>query len=169
MSSPTSEAKKRPWKLHPELHSEEARRAAAVVLDVLAGVRTPADAASALGVTPLRYLALERRGIEGLLGACERRARGPRRSAERELAILKRESSRLERENARSAALLRVAQRALGLRGTQTKGPAKDARGRKRRKPTVRALRVAAALRTSTAALTSVENAQGGGDNERPA
>lgn len=164
MPRSTSDAKKAPWKLHPELHSDDARQKAAAVLDVLAGVRTPAEAAAAVALTPLQYLALERRAIGGLLGACERRARGPRRSPEREVAELKREAKRLERENARSAALLRIAQRALGLRAPEPKRPAKDARGRKRRKPMVRALRIAAALR-EPAAPAAVENASGGGDN----
>lgn len=164
MPQSASDAKKTPWRLHPELHSEEARRSAAMVLDVLAGVRTPADAASALTLTPLRYLALERRAIEGLLGACERRPRGPRRSPECEVAALKREATRLERESARSTALLRIAQRTLGLRTAEPKRPAKDARGRTRRKPMVRALRVAAALRAATTPAP-VEKTSGGGDN----
>jgi hypothetical protein len=164
MSQAARDAKKAPWKLHPELHSDEARRKAATVLDVLAGVMTPAEAAAAVTLTPLQYLALERRAIEGLLGACERRTRGPRRSPEREVAELKREVKRLGRENARSAALLRITQRALGLRAPEPKPAAKDARGRKRRKPMVRALRAAAALRASTESAP-VETGSAGGDN----
>ena len=165
MARASRSAKKSPWKLHVELHSEGARRAAAMVLDVLAGVRSPAGAAEALGVTPLRYLALERRALEGLLGGCEPRSRGPRRSAEHEAAALRRDKVRLERESARNAALLRIAQRTFGLRATQCdKRPDKGSRGRKRRKPTVRALRVAQKLRATP--IVPVDNPGDGAEND---
>jgi len=156
---------KRPWRLQPELHSEEARRVAAVVLDVLAGVRTPADAASALAVSQPRYLALETRALTGMLAACERRGKGRRCSSEREIVELRRKAARLERESARNAALLRMAQRAFGLRAVEKPRPTKDARGRKRRKPSVRALRVATALRVTP---TPVEVPVTEGDNGPP-
>lgn len=150
-----------PWKFRPELHSQEARRNAAVVLEVLAGACTPAEAAAALAVSQPRYFALEARALEGLVAACERRAHGPRQGPERQIARLKRETSRLQREGARTAALLRIAQRALGLRAIEQKRPAKDAAGRRRRKPSVRALRAARALRSPPA----VESVTTGGDN----
>jgi hypothetical protein len=137
-----------------------------MVLDVLAGVRTPANAASALAVSQPRYLALETRALAGLLAGCERRARGPKCSPEREIVGLKRETARLERESARNAALLRIAQRALGLRAVVKPRPTKDARGRKRRKPSVRALRIAGALRVTP---TPVADTGAGGDNGPPA
>jgi hypothetical protein len=138
-----------PTKLSLEGRSQEARLMAAVILEVLAGVRTPTDAAVALSVSLPRYYALEVRALEGLLQACERRPRGPRRSAERELGKLRREGERLKREAARAQALLRVAQRAVGLRSAEAAKPAADASGKKRRKrrPTTRALRAAELLR----------------------
>jgi hypothetical protein len=148
-----------PTKLRPEAQSQEARRVAAVVLEVLGGSRTPTDAAAALSVSLPRYYALETRALEGLLEACERRSRGPRRSAEREIGRLRREVARLERESARSQALFRVAHRALGLRPPERPGPSKGKR--RRRQPVVRALRAAALIRPAGAAPENT--AQGGG------
>src|SRR4030095_4001157 len=56
----------------------EAGRLCVVILEVLAGVRTPTDAAGTLGVSPPRYYALESRALGGLLEACPRRPQGPR-------------------------------------------------------------------------------------------
>ena len=142
-----------PTKLSLEGRSQEARHMAAAILEVLAGVRTPTDAAGALGVSLPRYYALEVRALEGLLLACERRPRGPRRSAEREVGKLRREMERLQREAARAQALLRAAQRAVGLRPPDTAKPKADPSGKKRRRrrPTTRALRAVALLRCSVA------------------
>ena len=52
------------------------RRLAAVILDVLAGSRTPPQAAEALGVSLPRYYQLEARALGGLVAACESRPRG---------------------------------------------------------------------------------------------
>ena len=41
----------------------EARRSAAVILEALAGMRTPAGAACALGIRPQRYYLLEERAV----------------------------------------------------------------------------------------------------------
>jgi hypothetical protein len=138
-----------PAKLSLEGRSQEARLMAAAILEVLAGVRTPTDASGALGVSLPRYYALEVRALEGLLQACERRPRGPRRSAERELGKLRRDVERLKREAARSQALLRASQRAVGLRFPEAAKPKADPSGKKRRKrrPTTRALRAVELLR----------------------
>src|SRR5712691_12970934 len=66
--------------------SAEARKRAALILEVLAGVRTPAQAATALGVSLPGYYQWESRGLRGLLAGCESKPRGPGRSLERELA-----------------------------------------------------------------------------------
>jgi len=124
---------------------------AAAILEVLAGVRTPTDAAGAVGVSLPRYYALETRALEGLLKACERRPRGRVRDQERECAKLRREVGRLEREAARAQALLRAAQRAVGLRSLEASKPKAEALGKRRRKrrPTARALRVVGMLRAA--------------------
>ncbi len=63
---------------------------------------------------------------------------------------LQKELEQARRESARQQALVRVAQRSLGLKPSSTpneKTPAKDRSGRRKRKPTVRALKAAAVLR----------------------
>jgi hypothetical protein len=47
--------------------SVEAHRRAAVILEVLAGVRGPSEAATALGVTVSHYYVLERKALAGLV------------------------------------------------------------------------------------------------------
>jgi hypothetical protein len=125
--------------------SRQAKLVAAAVLEVLAGQRTPAQAAAALAVSLPRYYQLEGRALRGLLGACEPRPGGPRRDAERELVGLRQERARLERELARQQALVRLAQRAVGLPAPPAK-PA-QAPGKRRRRPTARAAPVVARLR----------------------
>lgn len=95
--------------------SATARRQAAVILEVLAGVRRPSEAAHVLGISLPRYYQLERRALVGLLGACEPAPRGPRVDLSRQLAALERENRRLRRECDRQQALVRMAERSLGL------------------------------------------------------
>jgi hypothetical protein len=128
--------------MRPPDASREAKRLAAVVLDVLAGARTPPQAAEALGVSLPRYYQLEARALGGLLGACESRPRGRRPDAGAELACARKELERLKRELARSQALVRLTQRAVGV---APPAPAKP--GKRKRKPLVRALRRAEQLR----------------------
>jgi hypothetical protein len=51
--------------------SPQARRLAAVILEVLAGLRGPTEAAQAAGVSVPRYYAVEARALQGLLKSCE--------------------------------------------------------------------------------------------------
>src|SRR5438552_11350588 len=96
-------------------HSREAQRWAAVILEVLAGERTPAQAAAALSVSLPRYYQVETRGLRGLVAGCEARPRGPGRNLDRELAALRRQHERLQRELQRQQTLVRMAQRTIGL------------------------------------------------------
>ncbi len=123
----------------------EAKRLCAIVLEVLGGVRTPTDAAGALGVSVPRYYALEARGLRGLLRACQRRQRGRRRTAESELTHLRLDLERVTKERDRLGALLRTSQRALGISAPPKPLPARS--GKRRRRPAVRALRASKALR----------------------
>jgi hypothetical protein len=125
--------------------SREARRLAAAILEVLAGVRTPAQAAAALGLSLPRYYQVEGRALHGLVTACEARPRGRAPGVDKELSTLRRQQQRLQREVARQQALVRLAQRAVGL--PPPAPPPGNARGKKRRRPTARALRVAQHLR----------------------
>jgi len=131
--------------------SERARQVAAVVLEVLGGTRSVAEAASVLGVSPPRYYALEAQALAGLVHGCEPRGKGHRHApgAEQELQSLKQEQARLTREHARLQALYRGLLRTTG--GRPPAPPARDAAGRKRRQPMVRALRHVATLRTPPA------------------
>ncbi len=99
----------------PLAGSSPARRQAALILEVLAGVRRPSEAAQALQTSLPRYYQLERRALLGLLAACEPSPRGPRVDPTRQLAALERENRRLKRECDRQQALVRMAGRALGL------------------------------------------------------
>jgi hypothetical protein len=124
--------------------TSDAKRLAAAILEVLGGVRLPSDAASALSISLPRYYQLEVRALNGLLEACEPRPIGRVRSVESELALAQREVATLKRECSRQQALVRLAQRTVGLTAPQPPKP--GPKGRKRRLPTVRALRALAVL-----------------------
>lgn len=129
--------------------SRDAKQRAAAILEVLGGLRTPADAAQALSVSLPRYYLLEQTALEGLVKACEPRNRGPRVSADKQLGRLEREVERLRRDSARQQALLRAAQRTMGLSPPAPVKPATKVSGRRRkRRPTARALKAAAALKS---------------------
>ena len=71
--------------------SQQAKRQAAAILEVLAGARTPTQAAQVLSVSLPRYYQLEERALRGLLQACEPKPKGRVRSAASELASLRQE------------------------------------------------------------------------------
>ncbi len=131
--------------------SPDARKVAAAILDVLGGMRTPTTAAQAVGVSLHRYYALESRAIEGLVKACEPRPKGRTLSPDKDHAVLRKQVEQLKRECERRQALLRVAQRTVGLSLPEPKP------GKRRRKPVVRALKAAAVLRSEPAATEPVE------------
>jgi hypothetical protein len=126
--------------------SREARRLAAAILEVLAGVRTPAQAATAVGLSLPRYYQVEGRALQGLVAACEAKPRGRGAAKDKELSTLRRQQQRLQREVARQQALVRLAQRAVGL-PPPAPPPASVKANKRRRRPTARALRVAQHLR----------------------
>jgi hypothetical protein len=153
---------------------------AAVILEVLAGLRTPAGAASALGIGLPRYYAWEQRAVQGLVAACAPLPRGRVTSPDRRLAALERELATARRELARHQALARTAQRALGLPAVADPRPpgrlAREAKGsgpeastpaqrRRHRRPAVRALRAARLLRDADSSggdsPIAVQNGQG--------
>lgn len=120
--------------------SREAQRVAAAILEVLAGMRTPGQAAEALGLSQARYFQLETRAMHALVESCESRPRGRVRGVDQELATLRRQHERVQRDLARQQALVRLAQRSIGLAAPAPVPPAKKG-GKKRRRPVVRALR----------------------------
>lgn len=146
----------------PAPGTREANKLAVAILDVLAGSRLPAQAADSVGISLPRYYQLEQRALNAIVQACEPRAKGPRRNPERQTAQLERQIGRLTQELSRQQALVRAAQRTIGLappapaRPAQAKGSVKDSlagspKSKRRRKPTVRALKAAQRLREAVA------------------
>jgi hypothetical protein len=132
-------------------HTPEARRLAAAILEVLAGARTPAEAAGALALSVPRYYQLESQALRGLLAACEAKPKGRQVGSARELGVLRQDNERLRREVGRQQALVRAAQRAIGLAAPAPVKPS----GKKPRRRVARALGVAARLRQErSSALT---------------
>jgi hypothetical protein len=126
----------------------EAKRMAAAILEVLAGARTPTEAATALSLSVPRYYQVEAQALRGLLQACEPKPRGRVRSVETEVKTLSKENQRLQRELTRHQALARAAQRAVGL---SPPTPVVNKAGKKPRKRRVaRALSVAERLKQET-------------------
>jgi hypothetical protein len=139
-------------KLDPRGASREARQLAAAILEVLAGVRAPLAAAQLLGISLPRYYAMEMRALQGLLVSCEPRPRGRVRTPASQLASLQRECEQLRRDCARQQALVRAAQRTIGLTTSSAvpnKGRPSDHK-RRSRKPTARALKVVRVLQEQT-------------------
>ena len=142
--------------------SREAQRFAAAILEVLAGVRTPTDAAAVLGVSVPRYYLWEQRALEGLVAACEPRPVGRAAGWRHQLAVLEKEVARLKQDCARQQALVRASQRTIGLAAQPSpaiKSAAKSAskaaakagngaaaRAKRKRRPVARALIAAATL-----------------------
>jgi hypothetical protein len=132
-----------------EQSSRQARLLAAAILEVLAGLRNPAQAAAAVGLSLQRYYQLESRALRGLLEACESKPCGRRRDATgRELTTLRQQVARLQREVTRQQTLVRLAQRSIGLPATPAT-PARPAKkgGKRRRRTCARAVPVVARLR----------------------
>ncbi len=123
----------------------DARRRAAQILEVLAGLRTPAQAAEVLGLRVVRYYALERRAVAGMVAALDPKDRRQRRSQRRELSERDRQIHDLSRENTRLAALLRAAQRGVCVEPGKPPGKAPPG-GQPTRRPRARALTLARTL-----------------------
>ncbi len=133
--------------------TREANRMAVVILEVLAGVRSPNEAAKVLEITAPRYYQLETRALGGLIEALEPRPIGKQPTPETRIAKLERALAESRRECGRQQALVRAAQRTLGIKAapqSQAKQTTKDRAGRKKRRPTVRALKAVKALTADT-------------------
>jgi len=127
----------------------EARRRAALVLEVMGGLSTPTEAAKAGGMSLPRYYALEKRALEGLVSACAvPKRKGRQRSPAKEMDRLREQVKRLEREASRNLAMARAAQRAAGVAPPSPPKAGRDeGKKRKKRRPSARALLAAQALR----------------------
>lgn len=119
-----------------------ARQSAAVILAVLSGECSLAEATRQLGVSLTRYYGLERQGLQGLVVALET----PRER--RRIAVAARHHLRLEQEVLRLQALVRATQRAAGL-------PPPPKTDKRRRKPAPRARKLIAQLRVASDATSA--------------
>jgi hypothetical protein len=119
--------------------SPQARKLACAILEVLAGLAGPTEAAEALSTSLNRYYVLEARALEGLVKALEPRNRGRAPTVEQQVETLKRELRRLKTELDSSRSLLRMAQRTVGLPSPKKK--AKPKRRGSRSKKVLRLLR----------------------------
>lgn len=131
--------------------SPEAKKLAAAILEGLAGIRGPQEASEALGISMTRYYHLETRALQGIVEALEPRPRGRQHSPQSAVKKLERDKARLERELQRAQALVRSAQRTIGLRPVSQKGKlgADGKKARRTRRAMVRAEKAAEALRAA--------------------
>lgn len=134
--------------------SEETRRQAVCVLEVLAGISTPEQAAATLTISLQTYYNLESRALRGLVRGCAPDPRGRSVEVQKELELSRQRCEDLERQLQRHQALLRSAQRVAGVvveekaaggRGGKAAAVSAPAQ-RGSRKPRVRALRAISAL-----------------------
>jgi hypothetical protein len=142
-----------PAEADPRAVAERAKLTAAVVLDVLAGNRSPGDAASALGLSVARYYVIEEQAINGLIARCSPRQRGRQKDPGKEIAQMTAENQRLTQALLRQQALVRTSQRSLGVAIPAKPAAATAAspgRGKGKRQPKVRALRAAKRLNVTT-------------------
>ena len=114
--------------------SRRAKQIAVVMLEALSGQLGTTEAASALGISMSRYYQLETRALHGLIQALEPRARGPQKTKAGEIAALKAEKAALEKELRRHQALLRAAQRSVGLPAAALKKASSKKPARKRKR-----------------------------------
>jgi hypothetical protein len=172
--------------VRPKPISREAQRMAAAILEVLAGVRTPTEAAAALGMGVPRYYLWEQRALAAMVAGCEPRPAGQATSQRHQIAVLQREVARLKQECARQQALVRTTQRTIGLVPPVAKptvkvgekGAGKGAgkqRGKKPRprRPAVRALNAIATLKAmpimdEPAGMATTEVVQRSAEDQAP-
>ena len=135
----------------PAATLSQAQRFAATILEVLGGLRSPPEAAEALAISLPRYYQLEARALEGLVAALAPRPQGKQPSLQIRIAALEKQLEAARRQCSRQEALVRVTQRAMGLAtAPKPSEPLRDARGRKKRRPTVRALKAARTLQAQS-------------------
>ena len=146
----------KPRKRHPvggmdlgKDRGQEAKQLAAAILEVLAGARTPTEAATALELSVPRYYQLEAQALRGLLAACEPKPKGRVRKATTEVETLRQENQRLQRDLTRHQTLARAAQRAVGL-SPPASTPTSKAGKKPRKRRVARALSVAERLKQET-------------------
>lgn len=123
----------------------ETRKTAALILEVLAGMRSPTEAAEALAISVNHYYILEDKALKGFVEALEPKPRGRKWTEAHELAAVIKEREQLKRECGRYQTLARLAQRSLGVKPPSA--PPAKTKGKRRRKPMVRALKAATQIK----------------------
>jgi hypothetical protein len=119
------------------LGSEEAKRQAAVILEVMSGVRSAQEGSDVLGISPMRYYSLEDRALQGMVKALEPRPKGRRmRSPEDAMRQVETERERYRKEAGRLQALLRMVRKSVHLQEPRrVRGVESKVNGKKERKP----------------------------------
>jgi len=130
--------------------SEEARKATAVVLEVISGARGTQSATEVLGISLMKYYLMEERALQGMVTALEPRPRGRRvPKPENELARVEKERERLKREVGRMQTLLRLVRKSAKL---QDPVIVKKGNGKRPRKVVGRVDKMLARLRPAAGA-----------------
>lgn len=130
--------------------SEEARKATAVVLEVISGSRGTQSATEVLGISLMKYYMMEERALQGMVTALEPRPRGRRAPRpEDELARAEKERERLKREVGRMQTLLRLVRKSAKL---QDPVIVKKGHGKRPRKVVGRVDKMLARLRPAAGA-----------------
>jgi hypothetical protein len=137
--------------------SETAKKTSALILEVLAGLRSPAEGSEALGFSSVRYYLMERRALAGMVQTLEPRPK-ERYRLEETLVRLTREKTRLEQELGRMQALVRAAQRTVGVPPAPSREKKKGQPHRKR--PVIRALKTVELLRSPVAETSTANEAK---------
>ena len=129
--------------------SREAMRTAVAIVETLSGLSSPTEVSAQLGISANRYYQLEARALQGLVAALEPRPKGRTLTPERERDRLQGENRRLRKELLRYQALVRTAQRTVGLAKTKPKEAGSTAK--RSRRPRVRARTVLRTLKERAA------------------
>jgi hypothetical protein len=114
--------------------SPEAMKLAVAILETLSGLSSPGATSEALGLSANRYYQLEARALQGLVSAMEPLPRGRTLTPERIQAKLEAENQKLRQELLRYQALVRTAQRTIGLAKKAPAGPGSAPKRRRRTK-----------------------------------
>lgn len=96
--------------------SEESKKKAALILEVLSGLKTITEACAILGIKGIRYYLLEGRAMQGMVSAMENLPKGRReRPIEDQLKRTEKDRDRLARELRQTQVLLRMVRRSYGV------------------------------------------------------
>jgi hypothetical protein len=124
----------------------ESRKHAGCVLEVLAGLRSPEQAAEALSMSLPTYYNLETRALRGLIHGCTPTPPGRTLMLLKQVRSFELQCATLQKQVGRYQALLRNAQRSAGLLPPPVEAKARIGAQRKPKRPAIRALRAIEAI-----------------------